>query len=189
MESNTSVFLRPNVACEPLFNRWYAWSYLLSPATAAMYVANQHVKLLSSFVAAPRVHLEALKKPEMVGGPFVDYGLERVPELRELLDATKRDFNDLIDLAAAIKVVDELLEQADGGSLEGFYSRVPEMLRGYVELVYDLRNRAHFRICEELLYASRFYKTSAQSIGLRLLDSDQRRFVLSSPTLDEPHCK
>ncbi|NET07738.1 MAG: NAD-dependent epimerase/dehydratase family protein [Symploca sp. SIO2B6] len=31
-----TVYLKPNVIIEPLFNQWYAWSYLISPATAAV---------------------------------------------------------------------------------------------------------------------------------------------------------
>ncbi|MEO0934013.1 MAG: hypothetical protein AAFY21_09715, partial [Cyanobacteria bacterium J06641_2] len=32
------VFLKPNAIAEPLINQWYAWSYLVPPATAAMYI-------------------------------------------------------------------------------------------------------------------------------------------------------
>ena len=30
------VYLKRNVMIEPLFNQWYAWSYLIAPATAAL---------------------------------------------------------------------------------------------------------------------------------------------------------
>ena len=49
------VFLKPNLLFEPLFNQWYAWSYLISPDTAAMFVANLHLKIMQSFVNAPAV--------------------------------------------------------------------------------------------------------------------------------------
>ena len=29
------VLLKPNAMAEPLINQWYAWPYLISPATAA----------------------------------------------------------------------------------------------------------------------------------------------------------
>jgi hypothetical protein len=48
MDDATEVYLKPNALIEPLFNQWYAWSYLLSPASAAMFVANAHLKLMSS---------------------------------------------------------------------------------------------------------------------------------------------
>ncbi|MEO0768444.1 MAG: hypothetical protein AAFY72_03270, partial [Cyanobacteria bacterium J06649_4] len=28
-------YLRPDVIAEPLINQWYAWSYLIPPATAS----------------------------------------------------------------------------------------------------------------------------------------------------------
>ena len=41
--TNDMVYLRQDVVAEPLFNQWYAWSYLISPMTAAMYIANSHL--------------------------------------------------------------------------------------------------------------------------------------------------
>jgi hypothetical protein len=48
------VYLRGDVLAEPLFNRWYAWSFLISPASSAMFVANLHLKIMQSFVASPQ---------------------------------------------------------------------------------------------------------------------------------------
>src|ERR1041385_6938229 len=79
------VYLRPNVLIEPLYNQWYAWPNLISPATAAMYVANQHLKIMQSFVAAPQVHVSALKKPALLGGPFINYDASQAPAIRELM--------------------------------------------------------------------------------------------------------
>src|SRR5438045_4908995 len=33
-------YLKQNVIVEPLINQWYAWSYLIAPAPAAMLIAN-----------------------------------------------------------------------------------------------------------------------------------------------------
>src|SRR5215475_8330436 len=79
------VFLKQNVLVEPLFNRWYAWSYLISPASAAMYIANQHLKIMQSFVAAPQSHVAALKNPAMIGGPFINYPESRAGDVKALL--------------------------------------------------------------------------------------------------------
>ena len=49
--STQKIYLKQNVQVDPLFNQWYAWPYLISPAAAAMYVANSHVKIMQSFVA------------------------------------------------------------------------------------------------------------------------------------------
>ena len=51
-------------------------------------------------------------------------------------------------------------------SLEPLYEKVPEILKGYVELVYDLNNNPSFRFYEHLLYKSKYYKPSSQSISL-----------------------
>src|SRR5215216_2152733 len=66
------VYLKQNVMVEPLFNQWYAWTHLISPATAAIYMANSHLKIMQSFISAPKIHASALKNPAMIGGPFID---------------------------------------------------------------------------------------------------------------------
>lgn len=182
--SSEKLYLKQNVLAEPLFNQWYAWSYLISPATAAMYVANLHLKIMESFVAAPQAHVAALKNPAMLGGPFVNYGPERVADVRVLMEKTIQQSSRLLELASAIKTLDQtLLEVADGTSLEPFYQKVPDALKGYVELVYDLNHQPSIRFIEGLLYNSRFFDESAQSIALSLTDNDQRAFVFSTPRL------
>jgi L-ascorbate metabolism protein UlaG (beta-lactamase superfamily) len=110
----------------------------------------------------------------------------RVAEIQALIDRTKRERAPLLELAAAIQQLDDLLRQeARGHSLEPLYSRVPEPLRGYVELVYDLNNQPSFRLIEPLLYRSPYYMTSAQSVVLSLINKDDRPFVLSTPRLPE----
>jgi L-ascorbate metabolism protein UlaG (beta-lactamase superfamily) len=52
-----------------------------------------------------------------------------------------------------------------------------------VELVYDLHHRPYFRVFEALLYASRFYKTTNQTVALSARDDDARAFALSTPRL------
>ncbi|MGZ3460782.1 MAG: hypothetical protein ACXU86_20020, partial [Archangium sp.] len=44
--SSPALYLKQNVAAEPLYNQWYAWWYLLAPANAPLYVANHHVKIM-----------------------------------------------------------------------------------------------------------------------------------------------
>ena len=134
-------YLKQNVLVEPLFNRWYAWAYLIAPATAAMYVANLHLKIMQSFVAAPNVHASALQTPALRGGPFIHYDTTRLDDIKRLLDKTTTCQSDLLLFAAALKTADDLLAaEADGRSLEPLYRRLPDVLKGYVELVYDLNN-------------------------------------------------
>ncbi|ATB34387.1 MBL fold metallo-hydrolase [Melittangium boletus] len=185
--SSSPRYLKQNVALEPLYNQWYAWWYLLSPATAPLYVAN-HVKILESFVANPAIHVAALKNPALAGGPYIHHGVERVGEVKALLERTRKEQADSLQFAQAIGEVDKLLSTANGFSLEELYKKVPDILRGYVELTYDLNNRASARFFESLLYRGPHFKESSQSVSLRLLEGDARPYVFSTPRLDsDPH--
>ncbi|MEO1004643.1 MAG: thioester reductase domain-containing protein [Cyanobacteria bacterium J06638_38] len=181
-------YLKPNAIAEPLFNQWYAWSYLISPATAARYITESHLKIMQSFVDAPQVHQSALKNPEMMGGPFINYGVERVGEIRLLLEKTKEEQAHLIELSQAIAQLDSLLaESAQGYSLEPLYQKVPEVLQGYVELVYDAHNHPSIRFLEGLLFQSPYYNRASQTVSLYLGQEDERSFVLSTPRLPDEH--
>ena len=181
---NRQLYLKPNVIAEPLFNQWYAWSYLIPPATAARYVAHSHIKIMESFIAAPQVHVSALKNPAMIGGPFINYDRDRVWEIEALLEKTKIRQQDLLDLDLAITELDILLKDLEtGSSLEPLYDRVPEILKGYVELVYDRHNNPGIRFIEGLLYRSPLYNPASQSVLLHLDNPDTRSFVLSTPRL------
>ncbi|MEO1466944.1 MAG: hypothetical protein AAFR89_12135 [Cyanobacteria bacterium J06633_1] len=178
------LYLKPNVIAEPLFNQWYAWSYLIPPATAARYAARSHLKIMESFVAAPQVHVSALKNPAMIGGPFINYDCDRAWEIEALLEKTKLRHKALLDLDSAITELDLLLEGiAAGSSLEVLYAKVPEILRGYVELVYDRHNHPGICFMEGLLYRSPLYNPASQSVLLHLDNPDTRSFVLSTPRL------
>ena len=59
------------------------------------------------------------------------------------------------------------------------------MLKGYVELTYDLNNNAALRFIEPLLYKSPFYDESSQSVTLSLVEKDDRPFVFSTPRLPD----
>lgn len=181
-------YLKPNVVIEPLIQRWYAWAHLISPPTAAMNVVGRHLKIMNSYIQSPQIHAAAVLNPKMLGGPFMDYKGKRVEEIKQLRDNTLAEQTDLIELAEAIKELDAMLKaNAKGFSLEALYEKVPEILKGYVELVYDLNNNPSYRFFESLLYNSRFYNKSSQSIALWRTDNDQRPFCLSTPKLDDPH--
>ncbi len=180
------VYLKPNLLAEPLVNQWYAWPSLVAPATAAMYVANSHIKIMQSFISAPQIHVAAQKNPAMRGGPFINCDATKVPEIKSLMERTVKEQSELLELAAAIDALNNMLmTEAQGGSLEPLYERVPEILKGYLELVYDLNNYPAVRLIEGLLYKSRFYKESSQSIAFALCEADDRPFVLSTPSLED----
>lgn len=181
------VYLKHNVAAEPLREGWPAYSELIPPAVAAMHVANSHLRLMRSFVSAPQVHIAALKDPKMRGGPFINYGLERVDEIKALLEQTLERQAFVIEFAAAITSLDKLIQaEAQGYTLEPLYEKIPPILQGYVELVYDLANHPSLRLIESLLYRSPLYDESGQSMALYLVDSDARTCLLSTPRLHEP---
>jgi L-ascorbate metabolism protein UlaG (beta-lactamase superfamily) len=185
MMKNERLYLRPNIQAEPLVDQWYAWSNLIPPATAARNLTERHLKIMDSYVKAPQIHANAVKNPKLLGGPFIDYGGERVDEIRSLMERTKRDRSHLIELSAAIAALEEILRtQAKGFSLQPLYQTIPEILKGYVELAYDLNNNPCFRLIEPLLYKSRYYDRSAQSLMLSVITGDQRPFVLSTPRLE-----
>lgn len=131
------------------------------------------------------IHAAAVKNPKMVGGPFVDLPKDQLEAVKELREKTVTEQKELLDFAAAISDLNKLLKEAEGGySLEQLYDRIPEPLQGYVELVYDLRHNASYRLIEPLLYKSPYYKPENQSVALYLMEDDQRPFVLSTPRMD-----
>ena len=186
MTSNSKVYLKQNVQLEPLVNQWYAWSHLVAPASAAMNIANLHLRIMKSYIASPQIHANAVKNPDMLGGPFIDYDGKRVDEIKSLLAKTTREQDHMIKFAESVKKLDEMLaKEAKGFSLEPMYERIPPNLKGYVELVYNLNNQPGIRFIEGLLYESEYYDRSAQSINLSLIDQDYRAFALSTPRLPD----
>jgi L-ascorbate metabolism protein UlaG (beta-lactamase superfamily) len=181
-------YLRPNVAVEPLIDRWYAWSHLVPPAPAARNLTERHLPIMESYLNDPDAHAAASRDSRLAGGPFMNYDRERVAEIAELCERTRAQRRDLIELSVAIRELDNLLaENARGFSLQPLYQRVPSALRGYVELGYDLRNQPSFRLVEPLLFRSRYYDRTAQSLALSLVKDDSRPFIFSTPRLDDPH--
>lgn len=185
--NNNLYYLKLNVALEALIDRWYAWSHLVSPATAAMNIKGRHLKIMDSYIKNPKIHAAAVKKPEMAGGPFIDYEIDRVEEIKILYDETVEKRRNMLELNEAINELNALLQkEAIGYSLVPLYDKIPEILKGYVELYYDLNEQPNFRFFESLLYQSEYYDKSTQTISLQLIDADDgRSFVLSTPRLDD----
>jgi L-ascorbate metabolism protein UlaG (beta-lactamase superfamily) len=179
-------YLKPNVVIEPLIDRWHAWPHLISPATLAMNIVGRHLKIMNSYLQAPQIHAAAIKNPKMLGGPFMDYNGSRIEDVKRLKEDTIKNRAKLIELHSAIFELDKMLKTyAKGYSLEPLYEKVPEILKGYVELVYDLNNNPSYRFFESLLYKSEFYNESCQSIALWITNNDSRPFCLSTPKLND----
>ncbi len=187
---NDSLFLKEGVYFEPLINQWYAWPYLMPPVTFARHMVNTHQRIMASFVDNYQLHIMALKDPNMVGGEFLDCSEEQVSDVEALLESIEKENQDLIELSDAIKILDDLLRaHASGESIEKFYAEVPDFLKGYVELYVDMNHHPSYRLLENLLYQSRYYKPSLQSASFGLLDKvGERAFVFSTPRFpDENH--
>lgn len=182
--NDTPVYLRPNFVAEPLIAKWYAWAHLISPATACLNIKNRHIDIMKGYIANPESHEAACKDPKMTGGPFIDLNGERVPDVKQLLINTLQKQSHLISFAGALEKLDKILiEEGKGFSLEKLYDKIPEPLKGYVELVYDLHNNPSYRIKEGLLYNSKFYDKSIQSLLMYKIYDDNRPFVFSTPRL------
>ncbi len=181
------VYLKPNLVLEPLFDNWYAWAHLISPATAALNIKERHLKIMASYIKNPRIHAAAVRNPKMLGGPFIDYDGQRVDEIAAAIQTTEEKCADLLELGEAIHELNQLLRtKAQGYALAELYPEIPEPLQGLVELVYDLNHQASFRFFEPLLYQTKFYQDALQSFNLFLIDDDDARsFVLSTPKLPD----
>jgi L-ascorbate metabolism protein UlaG (beta-lactamase superfamily) len=178
-------YLRQNIQLEPLIDGWYAWPHLIPPATAARNITERHLKLMNSYISSPQIHASAVMNPKLLGGPFIDLKGKQVDEVRALREKIKRERAHLLELSAALNSLDAMLrDNAKGQSLLHLYPKVPDILRGYVELVYDLNNHPSFRLIEPLLYRSRYYDRSQQSLMLSLIANDDRPFMLSTPRLE-----
>jgi L-ascorbate metabolism protein UlaG (beta-lactamase superfamily) len=183
--ASQDLYLRPNIMVEPLVDGWYAWPHLIPPATASRNISERHLRIMESYINAPDSHAAAVKNPKLLGGPFMDFQGNKVPEVKELRDRTIQQRSHLLELSRDIVKLDDLLRtKATGYSLESLYAEVPESLRGYVELVYDLNNHPSFRLLEPLLYRSKYYDRSMQSLRLSVIGGDDRPFVLSTPRLE-----
>jgi L-ascorbate metabolism protein UlaG (beta-lactamase superfamily) len=184
---NDLVYLRPNIQVEPLIDGWYAWAHLIPPATAARNLTERHLKIMESYIDDPELHAEAVKNPAMLGGPFIDYGGKRVDEIAKLRTDTINRRRPLIELSNALAELNRLItHEAKGMSLHPLYRRIPQILQGYVELVYDINGNPSFRLIESLFYESRYYNSDGQSLMLSEITGDDRPFALSTPRLESP---
>jgi L-ascorbate metabolism protein UlaG (beta-lactamase superfamily) len=181
-----SYYLKPNIAAEPLVDGWYAWAHLIPPATLSRNTTERHLKIIDSYIQSPETHEAAVKDPRLLGGPFMDFKRRRVKDVEAFRDRILQDRGHLITLSRAIEQLAALLrEKARGFSLEPLYAEIPNPLKGYVELVYDLNNQPSFRLIEPLLYKSPYYNCWRQSIALSQITADDRPFVLSTPRMEE----
>jgi hypothetical protein len=177
-------WLKPTVTLSPLIDRWYAWNLLIPPHTAALNLAKRHKPVLTNYLADPRAHASAVKRPGMYCAPFID--IDDVPEeqaIAELAQLCSR-MRPFELLAADIDAARRLLAtQAQGGPLTRIYGYLPESLRGLVEVVYGEDGNPRLRFFEELLYRSEHYRRSLQRVQLSPEPRRTQPFTFISPVL------
>ncbi len=177
-------YLKSNIKAEPLIWQWYAWPHLIAPHTAACNIVNRHLKIMTSYVLAPDIHAKALESPKSLGGPYIDFNGENIEEIKELIQSTENMCASLIKLEKSIKLFDCILQKnACGGSLTALYQQIPENLKGFIELVYDLNNHPSIRFIEPLLY-KKYYSAQNEKIALSEMQSEFRKFILSTPRIN-----
>ena len=184
------LYLREDVYFEPLFNQWYAWGALMSPLTAARHTVHTHRRIMKSFVKNYQLHMIAASQPGMAGGEFLNCKKEQLPEIKALVKKIDTELSDLVELSEAVKELDLILRAHDKGtSIEYLYDKVPDALKGFVEIVVDMEHNPSFRIFENLIYHSDFYKKELQTVSFGLLSKvEERPFCFSTPRLaDENH--
>lgn len=182
--SDQLVLLLPNVVVEPLVARWYAWSHMVSPATASLHTAYKYLPLLESFVASPDVHAVACKTPSLRGGPFVDLPKSSIEAVQQLINEVKNQQSKQVEFGVALREAYRyLLNNADGFSIEKHYESMPQALKGYVELFYSLGGAPDLRVLEPLLYKSELHSKSLQSAMIYRAKGDDRTFAFSTPRL------
>lgn len=178
------VTLKPNVIIEPLVARWHAWPHLISPATSALNIPFRLIKQMESYVESIDLHEMACNSPELRGGPFLNINRARVNDIQQLINSTKENLNEQIAFGHAIKDIYRLLiKEADGNSIESLYNKLPEITKGYIELIYTLSGYPEIRVSEPFLYRSNIYNPKIQSAIMYINDSDERAFAFSTPRL------
>jgi L-ascorbate metabolism protein UlaG (beta-lactamase superfamily) len=185
MSDRDEFLLGRSTVVEPLINRWAVWSDVISPAPYSMHMVHYQIKTLSSYLANPEIHLKACRNPKFTGGPFVDVPVECASEIKQLLESTEREQRANVEFARAITDAYEMLsKEAKGQSLDRFYEKLPPLLRGYTELLYDYYNHPILRLNEGFLYESPYYRRELQSMRVSsTARDDSRRFFLSTPRL------
>lgn len=179
--------LSTSAVVEPLVNRWVAWSHLLPPVPSSLHLLYYQIKILKSYLADPKVHVRTCQNPKLRSGPFVAIAEEKADEVRDFLARTEESLRGNIELAKiTIDFQNFLLREAKGLSLDAYYEKLPEAMRGYVELVYDYCHRPALRFFEGLLYKSPYYRNDLQSFRLFRQQRDgDRAFIMSTPRLPE----
>lgn len=179
--------LADSTAVEALVDNWVAWPHTFSPVPYSLHMLNYQKKNLGSYLQNPEIHVKSSANPKLLGGAFVNIPAERAPEVAKMLGRMDSEHRGNLQMARDLIEFQNLLDrEALGQSLEPYYAKLPESLRGYVELLYDYNNRPIVRCIESLFYKSPHYKKHLQSLRLFTQTHDHARpYYMSTPRLPE----
>jgi L-ascorbate metabolism protein UlaG (beta-lactamase superfamily) len=179
--------LAASTCVEPLVGRWVAWAHVMAPTLFSLHLTNYQMQTLRSYVSNPWLHEKSCRDPRLLGGAFVDIASEKAAQVSVLLAQMEATLADNIEFARGLnEFQNRLVAEAKGESLESRYERMPQSLRGFVELIYDYYDRPIVRCLEGLLYRSRYYKKEIQSLRLFRQEHDLARpNYLSTPRLSD----
>jgi L-ascorbate metabolism protein UlaG (beta-lactamase superfamily) len=164
-----TVYLAPDSRAEPLVNGFRAWPHLVAPHTLSYNLRTKHLPLLRALAGTAKL-------PDSTRA-----------QVTELCTRIERDRPELVRLADDIDDLNDiLLAEADGYGLSAIYRKVPERLRGCVELVYDRNNQAAVRFLEPALYRSMLYDSTLQGLRLTIVDPDANDEQIGVPRLATP---
>ncbi len=185
MADGVRYHLAESACVEPLVAGWPAWPHTLAPVAQSLHLLNYQLPVLESYLRNPQLHEKSCRNPRLLGGAFVDIPSSNVEEVRALHELTLANQGDSLEFAKALLAFYlELIEQAEGETLEGRYASLPAPLRGCVELLYDYVNHPLLRCLEGRIYRSRYYKPQLQSLRLfDLQQDDDRPYFMSTPRL------
>ncbi len=183
---STPVWLSPQARVEPLVARFLADAHLVPPIQGALNLVRHRLPILKSFLEHPARHAAAARDPNFLGGGFVDLDASHVPEVSALVQRIERSPVGFVETSEAISQLHALLANDKGEGFGGVWPQVPAPLRGLVELVYDSRHRADFRILEALTFRSKLVTDPEQELQLSLATEDRRSFAFSTPRLGRP---
>ncbi|TAL54244.1 MAG: MBL fold metallo-hydrolase, partial [Methylovulum sp.] len=186
--NNPSLYrLADSTAVEALVDHWVAWPHTFSPVPYSLHMLNYQKKTLASYLQNPEIHVKSSANPKLLGGPFVNIPVHRSGEVAQLLSRIENEHSPELQLAQDLTDFQNLLDnEALGQSLEPYYEKLPESLKGRVELLYDYNSRPIVRCIESLFYQSPHYKKHLQSLRLFSQTHDRARpYYMSTPRLPE----
>ena len=175
--------LSSGVRAIPLVNSWFAHPYLVSPLTFGLYTKHAHLKMLESFSVNPRQHIASASRPELRGGPFINYAGDPADMARFRAETLERCTLHLRGADAINNMFQMVLAQAKGSGVPGLYAQIDELIRYGVDLSYDVCKQPGPRFIEPVFYDGPLCDKSLQTCVLERATHEPRAFVLSTPQI------